>query len=76
MSNLCCSEEEFRADVEALQAEYEAKSKALMASMDREQFERWAQRGKLPTATGPGARGDWSYDPAGQKKINQRNGAK
>ena len=76
MSNLWCSEEQFQADVEALQAEYAAKCQALRASMDDEQFERWARRDKLPTATGPGARGDWSFDPDGQKKINQRNGAK
>ena len=63
MSKLFSSEQEFRADVEAMQAEYEAKCKALRASMDDTQWAKFLQRKCLPTATGTGARGDWSWNP-------------
>lgn len=64
MSRLWSSEEEFRADVEAMQAEYAAECKALRASMDDEQWHAFVNRKRLPTATGAGARGDWSFNPA------------
>ena len=74
MSNLFCSEEEFQRDVEALQAEYEAKAKALQASMDDEQRWEWSglepRRAKrMPTATAPGARGDSFWNPAAVKCL-------
>ena len=68
MSRLWSSEEECRADVEALQAEYADKCKALRASMDDEQWSRFVSRKALPTATGAGARGDWSFNPSHASK--------
>ena len=72
MSNLFCSEEEFRADVEALQAEYEANCKHLQSSMHDEQRWEWSglepRRAKrMPTATAAGARGDSFWNPAAVK---------
>jgi hypothetical protein len=68
MSNLWSSEAEFHADVKSLQDGYEAKAKALQASMDDEERYRWSHRKCLPTATGPGARGDWSFNPNAAKR--------
>lgn len=67
MSNLWSSEAEWREDVEAMQAEYEAKCKALRASMDDAEWSKFVNRKCLPTATGTGARGDWSWNPAAVK---------
>lgn len=67
MSNLWSSEAEFIRDVEALQAEYEARCKALQSSMDDEERLEWSGTKCLPTATGTGARGDWAWNPAAVK---------
>jgi hypothetical protein len=67
MSNLWSTEAEFHADVKAMQDGYEAKCKAKRASMSDEQWANFLQRKRLPTATGPGARGDWSWNPAAVK---------
>ena len=56
MSNLFSSEEEFAADVAALQAAYEQRCKE--QDLD-------PKRGSaFPTAQAAGARGDWAFNPA------------
>lgn len=56
MAGLFCTDEEFRADVEALQAKYEkrCKSKELKPNAGS----------SFPTAAAAGARGDWAFNPS------------
>ena len=62
MASLFCSEEEFRADVEAMQAAYEQRCKDGKATFN-------ANKRCLPTAGAAGAYGDWAWDPQGQRKL-------
>lgn len=60
MANLWCSDEEFQADVAAMQDAYEQSCKG--RSVDP-----WRANQPMPTATAPGAHGNWAWNPAAVK---------